>query len=162
MEGLLKSTFPTHKILDASDKSNKERDVIIQLCIRIPTIIMFVAKNHNNKQFFKRYEKKHNTKNIHYIFFNKDDYIYMKSDQVDKQGSKGIVIFLRNYLNKNECICSICLEEFNPDGKSILICDTCGNSVCKKCVLLYLSKTEKDEMKCPVCKSSVLASIEHI
>ena len=80
MEALLKTTFPKHRIYDATNKNDKEREFIIQLCIKIESVIMYVVRNEMNEQFFKKYESKHSNTRIGLLFFNKDDYIYFPDD----------------------------------------------------------------------------------
>ena len=158
METLLKSTFPEYRIYDASKKTDKEREFAVQLCIQIPSILMFVIRNKKNEKFFKKYEKKHVEKKIGILFYNKDDYVFFRDAEHVNSDYKGVVLFLRNFLKKeNECC--ICYEGYDSEKRNLLICDKCGNCECRRCVFAYLEKTNENDMNCPVCKNFVLASI---
>ncbi len=155
MESLLRANFPTYKIYNASNKTDKHREQTIQLCMKEHNILMYVVRNKKNDQFFKKYEKLHYDKKLQLLFFNKDDYIYFRENP--NADYKGLMIFLKHRLNMGDNECCICYETFQ--NNNLIICQKCGSSVCRKCILLYLAKSNKQNMDCPVCKSCVLACV---
>ena len=160
MKTILKTTFPKHRIYDASNKTEKEIDQVIQLCIKIHSILMFIIRNKNNEQFLVKYEKLHNESRIGYMFFNKDDYLYFPYDNKNRCQT-GMIFFLRNFLCGTDNECCICYEKFNGKIKNLSSCEKCGCSICTRCIFSYLDKVQVHEMKCPICKSFVFATVMH-
>ena len=162
METLLKSAFPRHRIYNASDKDDKEREFIIQLCIKIENILMYVVRNDNNEQFFKKYELKHSNTRIGFLFFNKDDYMFFPDytyyQQTKQIGNKSMVLTLKRFVNGEANKCCVCYDEF--EIKNLVFCGQCGLQICKKCLFSYVSKANGDVV-CPVCKTFVFAKVQH-
>ena len=163
MESLLKSKFPKYKIYDATNKAEYQLDKILDLCRKIPQLIVFIQRNENNKLFLKEYEDKSiNGTPITWIFFNQDKFFsfFANNDVVfnSKVDNLNWMVKSINRMVDENCgdECCVCYEKFHFDkGGSLNTCEQCGSSCCIQCVSQYLDIARK-ELRCPVSRECVL------
>ena len=153
IESLIKKYFPTYKIYDASYKSDKQIKKIIEICLSVDNLIVFILRNDKNSNFFKTFETNHKLKeNIGIMFFNKDNCRYFENKDIKEESIDGIIRYFKNFIEYNNNCC-ICYEEFDCEKRNTLLCGKCGSSYCTKCLLNIAVRN--DNVVCPVCKSFV-------
>ena len=115
-------------------------------------LVAFIIRTNENSKLFKSYEKK---KNLNYelnlLFFNQEHFLYFQIN--DEKYYEIVVRFLKQHI-KGEVGCIVCYEKFDGYANKLRICDKCGVSICRKCIVhMYCNQIK---MKFPVCREPIL------
>ena len=146
IEILLKKHFPKFKIYNATNKTEKEIEKIIDICMNVNNLIVYIIWNNDNDIVFEKY-KHHNIDNPHILFFNTDNYYMFGSKDIENL--EGSIRFLKRFI-ENDHICCIChqtLKEYDM----FACCQICGVAYCCECT--NKMKLNKKELLCSVCRS---------
>ena len=149
----LKENLKNYKISNGSNKNEYEIAIIMEICKKIPEVIVVIKRNKKNNNFFNILEKsiflKYKIKkNIELLLLNKDNYNRFLLKDIENK--KIFLTLIKNkLLIEDECI--VCYEnEINLEN-----CNKCCSSICFECL-------KKNNFLCAVCKDNKLYEGEKI
>ena len=153
IESLMKKHLPDYKINNASSRTKKELNKIMDICHSVPNLIAFLVRTNDNSDIFKYYEnKKKLNHDINLLFYFKDNILFFESASLES--SENVIRFVKQYI-EDEIKCIVCYEKFHGCKRELRICEKCGASTCQKCIF-RMYRTNETKVECPVCREPII------
>ena len=153
IESFLKKHFPNYKINNASNRTMQELNKIMDICRAMPNLIVFLVRTNDNSSIFQFYEHKKKLKqSINLLFYFKENILFFESSS--SESSEHVIRVLKQYI-KNEIKCIVCYEKFHGCERNMRICEKCGASTCRRCIL-HMHYHDKMKVECPVCREPII------